>query len=515
MTQNSEISTDSNHAKMLGDSIAFGMVFALLLTIIQRCVGFGRGILFCRLMPEDQLGQWSLIYSFVLLLAPLAMLGLPGSFCRYLEHYRQQGKLGSFLYRVSRVSFGAAVAFAVLMFVWPEPFGWLIFRESNIEVVRLMAVAILATVIFFYLTSLLEALCQVRLVTMMRFTMAISFAVVSLGLVVIWKNAVVAVTVGYTISNLIGSLPGLWFAIKYRAELFSDRSQLQVDANVHGVSGVWRKVVPFAAWLWLTNFVTNVYELADRSMLLHFSRSSGQEAQALVGQYHSGRVLPLVLVGIAVVIGGFLMPFLTRRWENSEYKTAREQLRWAAKMVGFGFTAAGLAMLVFAPLMFETFLGGRYADGYAVLPITLVYCIWYSILVIVIDYLWVMEKGKFAVLIVSVGLLVNIVINFFTIPAFGLYGAVFATALSNLITLVLLLKFNQRLGLPVDTGTWLVIAIPLVLLMPVPLAILAFALVGFASFRFQWVLDAEEKKILQQHISSAWQKLRNRKTASA
>lgn len=56
----------------VSDSIAAGVIFALVLTVGQRIVGFGRGILFCRLMTEQELGQWSMVWSYLMLLAPLA-----------------------------------------------------------------------------------------------------------------------------------------------------------------------------------------------------------------------------------------------------------------------------------------------------------------------------------------------------------------------------------------------------------------------------------------------------------
>ena len=246
-------------------------------------------------------------------------------------------------------------------------------------------------------------------------------------------------------------------------------------------------------------------------MLLHFSTGTDQQAQALVGQYHSGRVLPLVLVGIAVVLGGFLLPYVTRKWESGEQNLAREQLRWSAKLISLGFTGAGLLMLVAAPLMFETVLGGRYADGYAILPITLVYCIWYSTLIVVIDYLWVLEKGKFVVAFMMVGLVVNVAVNYFAIPICGLYGAVFGTAISNVVSLVMVHWFNQRHGLRMDRGLWLTIVVPLVLLLPLHMAAMALILVGLASLRFEWLLDQNEKDQLMKLLDTALQKVRRRK----
>ena len=42
-----------------------------------------------------------MVYSFLMLAAPLAVLGVPGSFGRYAEHYRQRGHLRTFLHRAA------------------------------------------------------------------------------------------------------------------------------------------------------------------------------------------------------------------------------------------------------------------------------------------------------------------------------------------------------------------------------------------------------------------------------
>src|SRR3989337_1137354 len=81
------------------DSLAASVMVLLVVSVVQRSVGFGRGILFCRWLSPDELGQWDMAYSFLLLAAPLIVLGLPGSFGRYLERYRQRRQLRTLLRR--------------------------------------------------------------------------------------------------------------------------------------------------------------------------------------------------------------------------------------------------------------------------------------------------------------------------------------------------------------------------------------------------------------------------------
>src|SRR2546423_13953837 len=105
------------------DTLATSVTILLVANIVQRTIGFGRGILFCRWLTPDELGTWEMAYSFLLLAAPIIVLGLPGSFGRYLERFRQQGQLRTFLRRVTVLGRGVADLFLGVVGV-PGPRGF-------------------------------------------------------------------------------------------------------------------------------------------------------------------------------------------------------------------------------------------------------------------------------------------------------------------------------------------------------------------------------------------------------
>src|SRR6056297_4340519 len=82
------------------DSLALGMSVMLLMTIVQRGIGFFRSSWFCRMLDDQMLGQWAMAFGFVTMITPMLLLGLPGSLPRYVETYRQQGHLRAFLKRI-------------------------------------------------------------------------------------------------------------------------------------------------------------------------------------------------------------------------------------------------------------------------------------------------------------------------------------------------------------------------------------------------------------------------------
>ena len=80
-----------------------------------------------------------------------------------------------------------------------------------------------------------------------------------------------------------------------------------------------------------------MFEVADRYMLVHWADATAEQAHGFVGQYHSGRVIPMLLVGIAVVLEGMLMPYITVLWEQEKRQESGRQVSFALKLIAVGF----------------------------------------------------------------------------------------------------------------------------------------------------------------------------------
>ena len=481
-----------------------GVVFALVLTVAQRLVGFLRNILFCRFLSDEQLGQWSMIYSIVLLLAPLAVLGLPGSFGRFVEFYQRRGQLRTFLLRTNVICIGTTFAMAATLFLFPEKLSWLIFRDPDkVPLMRAVGFALICVTCINYITSLLEALRQVRIVTLMRFIASVLFAIISLTLLGLWKDGTSAVTVGFGIGTCLACIPAIWF-------LWKNRSGIKSDGAPLSQSEMWKRIAPYAIWMWTNNLIHNMIEVADRYMLIHWAQGTAQQAQSYVGQYHSGRVIPIVLVGVATMLAGVLMPYMTAYYEQGEKGKAVKQLNNTIKLVALAFTMIGTGVLVFAPYLFNLVLQGRYEGGLAVLPLTFVYCTWFSIFSVAQDYLWVIEKGKYTVGILGIGLLSNIGLNSVMIPTFGLYGAVYATASANFLIIIMTTLLNWYFGARPDRGICLCLLIPMILLLPVYGCLFAAGCLVILAGKSSLLFNAEQRDQIEGLLNSSAQKILSR-----
>jgi len=163
-------------------------------------------------------------------------------------------------------------------------------------------------------------------------------------------------------------------------------------------------------------------------------------------------------------------------------------------------------ILIASPVLFDVVLQGKFDEGRAILPLTLTYCVWYSLLLVGQDFLWCRDQGKWILAAYGLGLLINIALNFFLIGQLGLDGAVWATFISTAISLVLLLCFSSRQGLELDRGIWVTGCLPLLILLPQSVSWGLLTVVTWGGFRYGWIFNHAE---IEQLIDSAG-RLRNR-----
>jgi len=484
------------------DSLVDSVALLLGLTAMQRLVGFVRAVLFCRWLDADQLGQWDMAFSFLYLAAPIAVLAVPGAFGRYLEHYRQQGQLRVFIRRTA-VLCASAVALAVVVAIAAR--GWfseLVFgTPEHFDLVVLAAFSLAALAGYNFTIELFTALRNVRAVSLLQMLHSVAFAVLGIWLLVGWRNSAAGVLVAYGASCLVALGVACWWLT--RSWRCSPRFGEPVAHRA-----LWGKMMPFAGWILLSSFLANSFQIADRYMIVHHSGMPSAEALAQVGAYHSSRVVPLLLLSIAVMLGTMATPHLSHDWESGRRERVDARLRLYVKLVGFGLFAAAVAVLFIAPVLFHVGFRGKFSGGLAVLPWTLCYCLWFGMVMLLENYLWCAERARLAGLALGAGLAVNVGLNLLLLPPLGLLGAVLATTVANLVALALVCWFNHRLGFRLDPGTRVVLALPLTVCLGPGLATAVLLLVALRAVRGEHLLSADEKRQIARGLEEYSERLR-------
>ncbi|MCC6510756.1 MAG: lipopolysaccharide biosynthesis protein [Pirellulaceae bacterium] len=404
-----------------GDRFLMGLSVMLVANVLQRVIGLLRNLGFCHFLSDAELGQWSMANSFFVIAAPIAVLGLPGSFGKFVEIYRRQGALGTYLRCLTLFAGCGLVGLSCVMCLAPSSVAWLVFNDAQLaEHIGWLISTLAAVTIFNFINELMSALRQVRVVSTMQFVNSLSFAVLgTIGLAS--ANTWSILLPCYTLACLLAMIPGIWVLRTTHAKEISGLS---------AAPGMWSRVFPFAVALWCMNLLSNLFDVCDRALLLHLT-ADVELAQSLIGQYHCGRLIPNLLISVASLLSGILLPYLSADFESGDRQRLIDRMRQTLQTVAVLFGSAAIVAWVSSPIIFQWMLGGRYEEAEQILPLALLQCIWMSLFLLAQTYLFCVEKGRHVAGILVVGLIVNALLNYPLIMAFGLAGSVGATTLAS------------------------------------------------------------------------------------
>ena len=171
-------------------------------------------------------------------------------------------------------------------------FSVLIFGSAGEGTLVLWLVGCLAAVLTYnFLSCIFMAARMYRVATIMQFFQSVGFAAISLALCLAGKPRRTAPwsAMGWprrsASSALIRSSSGS-----------GSRTAAELPAAVPQRS-FWAKLLPFAAWIWMSNLLSGLFDIIDRYMIVHFSGLEVDEALRQVGYYHTSRLAAAVVCG--------------------------------------------------------------------------------------------------------------------------------------------------------------------------------------------------------------------------
>lgn len=482
------------------DNLVDSVAIVLVLMLVQRLVGLVRAILFCRYMDPPELGRWDIAQGFFTLAAPLSVLAVSSGLGRYVEHFRQRGQMRAFLARVAAACLALSAIASAAIWLFADQLSQLIFDAPGERTTMLLvAVGLVVVVAFNYFTELFTALRNARAVAVLQVGNSVAFALFGAVFLFSGRTSAPAAVAAFDLSYLvtvIGSL--VWLARRWR--------QFPADGPALPGRQLWSKLLPFTLSVWLTSMVANLFDVVDRTMIVHLAPGTRTENLATAGDYHSARFMPLLLFSAAAMMGNLLTPHLTHDWEAGRKQQVSARLNLFLKMVGSVLVLGGLVAMVLAPVLFRIAFHNKFAGGEAVLPLSLSYCIWFGMFTIAQNYLWCLEKARLATAVLAIGLLTDVALNFLLLPMLGLQGAVLARSIAVLFSLVLVLAVSCRFGLKFDGGVWLILALPALFPLGIVATLGGVALVVFEATLGTRVFSAEEKRTIRQGVAARLRK---------
>lgn len=478
-----------------------GLICLLVLATVPRAVNFIRGLLFCRILDEEQVGRWDMIFSFWLLAAPIAVFGIPGSLGRFAHHYSQTGQLRTFLRRTLLVTSGLALTVCLLVYFFRDWVSQEIFGTPDLATLIIPAALGLGTSILYHtLSSLCLALSKYRLASVLQSSQAVLFAILGVVLLLNVERTAASAIWSFSIATLVSCGFMLWILIDEWRQL------PQADSQPLPHGEFWRKIMSLARWVWISNLVTNTFQFTDRLIFIHCGGLSTEESLAAVGQFHSSRVIPLLMVTFATLVAALNLPHFSSDWEQGQHHRAGRRLNLVLKLTGFMFMIAGGSVLAASTILFDSFLVGKFELGKDVVPWSLVACHFAGLAYVGESYLWAIDRAGRACGAYFVALCISAGLNFWLIPRWGLTGMAVATALANLAALAMILAFCRNVHYRLPGNLLVISALCGAFLLGPWVTFGAVALIVLWATFGKGLLDDEEKAL----IASILRELRGR-----
>ncbi len=474
----------------MADTFAKSIFLIGFLMVLQRGIGFLRSFYVCGALTAEQVGRWDLAFNFLVIAAPLAVLGIPGSFGRYLARLERDGRQFRFLRQTLLVCLTLAAAASSLAWWFDHTIARYFFGSTAFaRDVRLLAVCLPAVIFFNFATSWFSGKRLNRFVFRIQFAQTAFFAVLCVVGFRFFAASAASVVVAYGLS----CLAGLALAASY---WLVDREPEQPHGSGPLPVGIWNKLLPFAIWVWVSNALTNLFAMCDRMLLVNFYPEANADVQFLIGQYHTACLFPLLLTTVGAMAASTGMPYLSRDWEAGDRESVCHHLNAMLKAMGLICLTAAVAIQLLAPLMFGVIWQDKFAVGEALLPITLCFCSLAAVSVVAQNYFWCIEKTWIGSGLLLVGLVVNFGFGWVLIDSFGIGGVASSTLIAHAIVLAAVLILCRLQGLKLDVGVYVVCIALLSIAVGKLAAAIALALLVLLTWSTSLLVDAETKRRL-------------------
>ncbi len=380
-------------------------------------------------LPQlSQYGNYGLIYTFMAFMNFVYLYGMDSAFLRFFFLDKADRKaVFSTTFQMLTLT---GILTSLLLLVFAEPIaGVVLFSEKLAVFVRLAAFILLFDTLGNLPFLVLRA--EERPVTftafrLLRFSLELGLNIL---FVVVLRQGVLGIlyaNLGASILNLLIMTP---FIVKYFR--FSVSYRLIREMLAFGL--------PF-----LPNGVAYMtIEMMDRFLVTRFL------GKDVVAVYHANFKFATVLL---LLIVGF-----RNAWQPFFLKIAREENapQIYSRVLNYYLLVTGAIIIILTLFIeniltyrfFDAFylLGERYWWGIPIIPWKLLAYFFFGIYIIFTPAFYIQKKSKYMILFTGSGALLNILMNLFLLPRYGLWAAVGASVLSYFTMAALIVLVAQRI----------------------------------------------------------------------
>ena len=421
---------DKDFSELLkGSGISFFLRFGGL------AIGYLLTLVIANLFGAKGLGDYVLAITILRLFTLLAKLGLDTTSIRFIASFASQNKWSSiFRFRkqvVIILSFSTVIA-SLLMYFLAEPIADLI--NTNYKYIKLNAFLILPMSFFMLHYESLRGLKRIAEFSFFYMVSQALFTIVSLLIIYQFITTSDVPIYAYFVSVIIVSILS-FLSFKYSVKKLSD-SKESADLEIISYANLLKISIP----LMFAQSVQFIMAWTDKLML--GSMSTSEE----VGIYHTAFKLSMFATVALMSINSIASPKFAEMYAKNDMKGLRKIIRQSTKMIFW--TSVPLVIIFF---MFPEFLLGLFGEEFkvGVNAFILLSCgkLFSSFSGSVGNILQMTGNQNILAKILFFAAILNIVLNLYLIPKYGIDGAALASVISIVVwNSGMILAVKKKLG---------------------------------------------------------------------
>lgn len=391
----------SKHSIVYGLSVAIGQV-----------VGFFLIPVYTRYLSPADYGGLEIFQTTLSILSIILVMGLTsGLFMSYFncdDEEKRKTVVGTVFIFLTATSF----LFLPILMIFAGSFSTLVF--GSVEYTLYFRVLFLT---LFFDVGVVVALSVLRvreeskkyaIFVLIRF---LATAGLNILFVVVLHRGVLGVLLG----GLIAAC--LLYSISFRDIIKNAKPRLSV-AELKEMLSFSLPLVPAGLAVWIMT-------MGDRYFLQFLS--TPQE----LGLYSLGYKFGMVVQGL--IVGPFSLAWAPFFWSVAKERNAKEIYSSVLTYFALVAMAVALALSVLSKQALEVMSAPAFYGAYQVIPLIAVSYVLYGCYVILAVGITLERKTKYVALIVGVGAAVNLGLDYFLIPGYGMMGAAVATLIAYLL----------------------------------------------------------------------------------
>jgi O-antigen/teichoic acid export membrane protein len=407
---------------LAGDTLTYGIFI-----LIGRFLTFLLTPFYTNYLSVEEVGDVGNFFALIAFVNVIYSFGMDLSYFRfYSQSNFQQSKI-AFTYSyltILTISFFVSVALWILA---PSYARYLTNLPDQVFLVRLAVLVPLTDCLMVIPYAYLRMTRQVAKFSLIRFSLIVIAVALNIWFVVVMKTGIKGVFYAQLIANAVGVL--LFIPIIAKHLTFSLDSKLFKDMLKFGLP-----TIP-------ATFSGIILQVVDRP-ILKFLTDSNQ-----VGIYMVNYRLAIPMMLFVAMYDYAWRPFYLSNFESKDAKELFSRIfTYFVYTSGIVFlaTAFFIEFLVRLPFFGGRFIEPTYWQGMDIIPIVMFGYIFNGFYINFNAGINIEKKTQYLPVAVGISAIVNIILNFLTIPLMGYRGAAWATFWAYLVSAVIIYYYSQK-----------------------------------------------------------------------